>query len=220
MAFFVGPGNELGVPIKMENAEDHIFGLVLMNDWSARDIQAWEYEPLGPFNGKNLGTTISPWIVTLEALEPFRVHSPQQEPAPLVYLKDAPENKSTYDINLEVWMGTKQTPVQKILHSNFKYMYWTMKQQLVHHTITGCNLRPGDLLGSGTISGPSEGEFGSLIEFSVGGKRPFKLGGEGGSERCFIEDGDSLVLKGFSLGDGFTVGFGDCAGQVLPSHEF
>jgi fumarylacetoacetase len=158
-AFLVGPGNKLGEPISIQNAEQHMFGMVIMNDWSARDIQNWEYVPLGPFGGKNFSTTISPWVVTFEALEPFRVKGPTQEPAPLTYLKDEDEKGANFDIQLEIQLGTPQmeeqnVPLATISKSNFKYMYWSMKQQLVHHAITGCNMQTGDLLGSGTISGP------------------------------------------------------------------
>jgi fumarylacetoacetase len=214
MAFFVGPSNKLGEPIPIAQSEDHIFGMVIMNDWSARDIQAWEYVPLGPFTGKNLGTTVSPWIVTLEALEPFRCKSPVQDPPPMGYLNDG--GNTSYDINLEVHMATAGGEAEKILTSNFKYMYWSMCQQLTHHSITGCNMNSGDLLGSGTISGPGELEYGSLLEYSLNGKRPFKINGQ---ERSFINDGDSINLKGFCQGDGYRIGFGDCEGTILPALE-
>jgi len=215
MAFFIGPGNKLGDPVSINDAENHIFGLSVMNDWSARDIQAWEYVPLGPFNGKNLGTTISPWIVTLEALAPFRAESPKQEPTPPAYLVPK-ENNNTFDIHLEVWVGTPSQQPQKVLTSNFKYLYWSMHQQLTHHTVGGCNLRPGDLLASGTITGPGEEEFGSFLEYSLNGKKPWKVGAE---ERSFINDGDTIVLKGFCQGAGYKIGFGDCAGTILPAHD-
>eukprot|EP01128_Nolandella_sp_AFSM9_P004086 TRINITY_DN178_c0_g1_i5.p1 TRINITY_DN178_c0_g1~~TRINITY_DN178_c0_g1_i5.p1 ORF type:complete len:423 (+),score=118.00 TRINITY_DN178_c0_g1_i5:202-1470(+) len=213
MAFFVGPGNELGEPISMENAEDNIFGVVVMNDWSARDIQPWEYVPLGPFTAKNFATTISPWIVTLEALEPFRVSNPTKDPANLKYLVD--DGPSNYDVNLEVHVKPEGKEASKYCSSNMKYLYWSMKQQLVHHSVTGCNMRPGDLLGSGTISGP-DFQYGSAIEASANGAKKVSL--EGGDERAFIEDGDTVILKGFSQGDGFRVGFGPCDGLVLPAH--
>jgi len=188
---------------------------VLLNDWSARDIQAWEYAPLGPFNAKNLGTTISPWIVTNEALQPFRVASPPQDPAPFPYLVDSVKD-TAYDIHLEVWMGTATDPPEQLCTSNHKYLYWSAKQQLAHHTETGCNMRPGDLLGSGTISGPGENEYGSLIEKTWNGKTKFTLGQQ---ERAFLEDGDVVVLKGWCKGDGYIVGFGDCVGSILPAHN-
>lgn len=214
MAFFVGPSNNLGEPIPIEKAEEHIFGMVVMNDWSARCIQAWEYVPLGPFTGKNLGTTISPWVVTLEALEPFRVQGPEQTPAPMDYLKDGPGN--SFDIKLEVWMSAGQQEAERILTSNFKYMYWSMRQQLTHHSITGCNMQAGDLCGSGTISGPGELEYGSLLEYSLNGKRPFKVNGQ---ERSFLLDGDTINLKGYCQGDGYRIGFGDCSGTITPALE-
>jgi len=215
VAFFVGPGNKLGDPISINSAEDHIFGLTVMNDWSARDIQAWEYVPLGPFNGKNLGTTVGPWIVTLEALAPFRTESPKQDPTPHQYLQSKTTN-NTFDINLEVWVGSADQAPQKVLTSNFKHLYWSMHQQLTHHSISGCNLRPGDLLASGTITGPAEGEEGSFLEASLNGKKPWKFGNQ---ERTFLNDGDSVVLKGFCQGDGYKVGFGSCEGTILPAHD-
>jgi len=214
MAFFVGPPSKFGDPISIAQSEDHIFGMVLMNDWSARDLQAWEYVPLGPFTAKNLGTTVSPWIVTLEALEPFRTKTPLQTPEPFDYLKDG--GNSSYDIQLEVWMSTSENQLEKILTSNFKYMYWSMRQQLTHHSISGCNMATGDLLGSGTISGPGELEYGSLLEYSLNGKRPFKVNGQ---ERSFLQDNDSIILRGYCQGDGYKIGFGDCAGTILPAHD-
>ncbi|KAI8874192.1 fumarylacetoacetase [Ramicandelaber brevisporus] len=216
MAFLVGKANNLGEPVSIDDADAHIFGVVLMNDWSARDIQAWEYVPLGPFLGKNFGTTISPWVVTLDALEPFRVAPPKQFPEPLPYLCDA-EPYSGYDINLEV--GIKPSGDAKhhtVCRSNLKYMYWTFKQQLAHHTVNGCNLRPGDLCGTGTISGPTEDSFGSMLELSWSGAKDVKLG-ESGLTRKFIDDGDSVLISGFCQGNDFRVGFGDCEGVVLPA---
>jgi fumarylacetoacetase len=216
VACFVGPGNALGDPIPISRAEDHIFGVVLMNDWSARDIQKWEYQPLGPFCGKNWATTISPWVVTLEALEPFRVQGPHQEPKPLEYLQDS--TPSAYDIHLTAAIQSeKMTSPQVISNTNFKYMYWSMKQQLVHHACGGCNMTTGDLLGSGTISGPTEDSYGSLMEITWGGKNPFVLK-ETGEERKYLQDGDTVVLSGFCQGDGFKIGFGECSGKVLPAH--
>ncbi len=173
-AVFVGPGNELGKPIPIENAADHLFGMVLLNDWSARDIQAWEYQPLGPFLAKNFATSISPWVVTLEALEPFRCAGPKQQPEPLPYLRRA--EPSSYDIHLEVMLETANGASKDIIcKSNFKHLYWSMCQQLAHHTITGCNLRPGDLLASGTISGPTPDSLGSLLELTKRGSNPITL---------------------------------------------
>jgi fumarylacetoacetase len=213
IAYFLGPGNNLGEPIKMDKAEDHIFGIVVMNDWSARDIQAWEYVPLGPFGAKNFGTTISPWVVTLEALEPFKTEAPKQDPEPLAYLKAT--KPGAYDINLEVLLSTEKHPEpMRISQSNFKYMYWTMFQQLVHHTVSGCNMSPGDLLGSGTISGPGE-LYGSFLEISLNGKKPLVL--PSGENRSFIEDGDNLIMRGWCQGNGYRIGFGEAAGVILPA---
>lgn len=212
--FFIGCGNALGEPIACEAAEDHIFGMVLLNDWSARDIQQWEYVPLGPFNSKGFATTISPWVVTLDALEPFRVQQPAQEPQPLAYLRHS--GRHAFDIALEVRLcaeGTREATT--ICRTNFRHLYWTMAQQLAHHTVTGCNTRVGDLLGSGTISGPTEDSYGSLLELTWNGKRPVVLK-EGGT-RSFIEDGDELTLAGWCQGDGYRVGFGTCAGTILPA---
>jgi len=218
MAFFVGPGNELGHPIPIHQAADRIFGVVLMNDWSARDIQKWEYVPLGPFCGKNFGTTISPWIVTMEALEPFRVQGPvQTDPTPLPYLQD--NTPAAYDIKLEVAIKTeKGDRPYTIARSNLKYMYWSMKQQLVHHSITGCNMRPGDLLGSGTISGPTEDSYGSMLELSWRGSKTIPVGDE---TRKFILDGDTVIFRGYSQKEGdpssHRIGFGECSGKILPA---
>jgi len=213
-ALFVGPGNKLGEPIKIDSCENHMFGMVLMNDWSARDIQAWEYVPLGPFGAKNFSTTISPWIVTFEALEPFRVEGPKQDPPPFPYL--ASNKPGGYDIHLEVLLKTqKQTEPTKISESNFKYMYWSMAQQLAHHTVTGCNMVPGDLLGSGTISGPGD-QYGSLMEISWNGKKPLTL--PNGETRNFLEDGDTIIIYGWAQGEGYRIGFGECRGEIIPAH--
>ncbi|KAK7066849.1 hypothetical protein SK128_015946 [Halocaridina rubra] len=215
MAFFVGPGNKLGDPISVKNAHEHIFGMVLMNDWSARDIQKWEYVPLGPFLAKNLGTTISPWVVTMEALTPFAVDNYVQDPEPFPYLKH--EDKYTFDIKLDVGIKAEGTDhVGIVCRSNFRHMYWTMKQQLAHHTITGCNVRPGDLLASGTISGPAEESFGSMLELSWRGSKTVDIGN--GATRKFLQDGDDVVISGYCQGDGYKVGFGQCTGKVLPAH--
>eukprot|EP01100_Stratorugosa_tubuloviscum_P007350 TRINITY_DN3067_c1_g1_i1.p1 TRINITY_DN3067_c1_g1~~TRINITY_DN3067_c1_g1_i1.p1 ORF type:complete len:465 (-),score=241.76 TRINITY_DN3067_c1_g1_i1:77-1366(-) len=215
MAFFVGPGNQLGHPIPIEKTEEHIFGLVVMNDWSARDIQKWEYVPLGPFLAKNFGTSISPWIVTLDALEPFRTQGPAQEdPTPLPYLRD--NSPSAYDINLEVAIKTEKLEQPfTVCRSNLKYMYWSMKQQLAHHTITGCNARPGDLLGSGTISGPTPDSFGSMLEITWRGSKPITL--PSGEIRKFIDDNDEVIMRAFCQGNGFRIGFGSCVGKILPA---
>jgi fumarylacetoacetase len=188
-----------------------------MNDWSARDIQAWEYVPLGPFTAKNFATTVSPWIITLEALEPFRMVGPTQDPAVLSYLKDPCTKGASYDINLEVHLQNDSLKAPHVLSvGNFKYMYWSMRQQLVHHTVTGCNLNPGDLLGSGTISGPEANSYGSLIELSVNATKPIDLGN--GQTRTFIEDGDTISIVGYCQGQGYRLGFGPCAGKILPAH--
>lgn len=214
MAFFVGPGNEPGEPIPVARAHEHIFGMVLMNDWSARDIQKWEYVPLGPFLGKSFGTTISPWVVPMDALLPFAVPNPEQDPKPLPYLRH--DRPFTFDINLAVTLkGEGMSQAATICRSNFKYLYWTMLQQLAHHSVNGCNLRPGDLLASGTISGPVPESFGSLLELSWRGTKAVELGS--GQTRTFLLDGDEVVITGHCQGDGYRVGFGQCAGKVLPA---
>jgi fumarylacetoacetase len=214
--FIVGRGNALGEPIACEEAEDHIFGMVLLNDWSARDIQQWEYVPLGPFNAKTFATTISPWIVTLDALEPFRVAQPEQTPEPLPYLRH--EGAHAFDIALEVRLRPEHAATAStIARTNFKHMYWTMAQQLAHHTVSGCNTRVGDLMGSGTISGPTPDSFGSLLELTWNGARPLAL--QGDETRAFIVDGDELTLAGWCQGEGYRVGFGACVGKILPARE-
>ncbi|CAN1259992.1 FAH, partial [Linum perenne] len=215
MAAIVGPGNELGKPIDVNEAADHIFGLVLMNDWSARDIQAWEYIPLGPFLGKSFSTTISPWIVTLDALSPFTCDAPKQDPPPLPYL--AEKISQNYDISLEVQIkpaGLQESSV--VTRTNFNHLYWTVTQQLAHHTVNGCNLRPGDLLGTGTISGPEPESYGCLLELTWNGQNPLSLNG---ATRKFLEDGDEVTISGFCKGDGYNVGFGTCTGKILPSSK-
>jgi fumarylacetoacetase len=214
MGFFVGPGNELGHPIPIEEAENHIFGLVLVNDWSARDIQKWEYVPLGPFLGKSFATTLSPWIVTTAALERFRVEGPTQDPEPLPYLRSA--GRRTFDINLEVDLATADRERATVCRSNFRHLYWDMRQQLAHHTVNGCNVRPGDLMASGTISGPTEDSYGSMLELTWRGTRPIQL--PGGSERKFIADGDQIIMTGWAQGEGFRVGFGEARGRVIPAN--
>ncbi|MEQ8363644.1 MAG: fumarylacetoacetase [Cyclobacteriaceae bacterium] len=212
MAFITCVNTALGSSISTKEAEDNIFGMVLFNDWSARDMQTWEYVPLGPFLAKNFASTISPWIVTMDALEPFRVDGPKQNPKVLPYLTY--EGKKNYDIGLEVVIGEgkNETVISK---SNFKYMYWNMCQQLAHHTVNGCNVQVGDMYGSGTISGPEKGSFGSMLEITWNGKDPIKL--KDGSERKFIEDGDTVTLRGAAEKDGLRIGFGDCSGKILPS---
>lgn len=218
MAFFVGPGNELGTPIPVEKAHEHIFGMVLMNDWSARDIQKWEYVPLGPFTAKNFCTSISPWIVTMDALMPFVMKGEEQaSPEPFPYLKH--QDPYTFDIKLDVLLKIPELQDKEtiICQSNFKNMYWSMKQQLTHHTITGCNVRPGDLLASGTISGDNRESFGSMLEISWRGQQPFLFDSEGNVKRVFLKDGDTVIMKGHCQADGYRVGFGECVGTVLPA---
>ena len=213
MGFFVGPGNRLGEPVPVGEAEEHIFGMVLVNDWSARDIQKWEYQPLGPFLAKNFATTISPWVVTLDALEPFRCAGPGQEPQPLPYLQGS---DGAFDIALEVWLAPDGGSATRICESNFRYLYWSMAQQLAHHTVGGCNLRTGDLLASGTISGPTDDSRGSLLELAWRGEEPLSL--ESGEQRSSVQDGDTVTLTGWCQGDGYRVGFGECSGKLLPTH--
>ncbi len=211
-ACVVGESNALGEPIPIAEAERHIFGLVLLNDWSARDIQQWEYVPLGPFNSKTFATSISPWIVTLDALEPFRVAGPPQEPQPLPYLTQA--GKHGFDIALEVRIQPQGGETTRICRTNFRHLYWSMAQQIAHHTVSGCNLHVGDLLGSGTISGSAEGSWGSLLELAWNGQRPLALGS--GATRSFLQDGDRVTLGGWCQGDGYRVGFGEVSGEILP----
>jgi fumarylacetoacetase len=214
MGYFIGPGNQLGQPISLENTADHIFGMVLVNDWSARDIQKWEYVPLGPFLAKNFATSISPWVVTLDALEPFRTAGPKQDLEPIHYLNG--KGDWSYDIRLEVLLQSeKMDRPQKICRSNFKYMYWNICQQLAHHTITGCNVRPGDMMASGTISGPARDSYGSMLELAWRGTKPIKL--TNGEERKFLMDGDSVIMTGWCEGDGHKVGFGEVRGKILPA---
>jgi len=212
MAFITTDANDLGEPIPIEEAEEYIFGLVILNDWSARDIQKWEYVPLGPFLGKSFASTMSPWIVTLDALEPFRVAGPKQDPEPLPYLQT--KGKHSFDINLEVGIipkGAKETTVCK---SNFKYMYWNMSQQLAHHTINGCPVNSGDMMGSGTISGPTEDSYGSMLELTWKGTKPLQL--KNGSERKFIEDYDTVVMRAHCENDDVRIGFGQVKSQLSP----
>lgn len=215
MGFFIGGGNALGEPIPVERAEEHIFGLVLVNDWSARDIQTWEYQPLGPFLAKNFATTISPWVVTLDALEPFRCASPTQSPTPLPYLQSSGE---TFDIQLRVGLQTARMDERAtICESNFRHLYWNMAQQLAHHTVNGCNLRTGDLLASGTISGPTPNSYGSLLELAWRGARPLQL--PNGETRSWLQDGDQVTMTAWCQGDGYRVGFGECSGIILAAYD-
>ncbi|WP_338563439.1 fumarylacetoacetase [Acinetobacter sp. KS-LM10] len=216
--FIIGKPSDLGAPISIENAWDHIFGMVLFNDWSARDLQQWEYVPLGPFNSKTFASSVSPWIVTLEALEPFKTHSPAQEPKPLAYLQED-LSANSYDINLSVELKTEHSNTAEVISkTNFKYMYWSMAQQLTHHTIAGCNVRVGDLMGSGTISGPSKDSYGSLLELTWNATEPLQL--SNGEQRGFLQDGDTLTMKGYCEKDGLRIGFGEVSGKVLPALNF
>lgn len=213
MGFVIGKGTQLGDPVTTETAEDHIFGLVLFNDWSARDIQKWEYVPLGPFMAKNFASSMSPWVVTLEALEPFRCPGPQQSPEVLPYLRY--QGEGNYDIALEVGIRPEGAGERIVCRSNFKYMYWNMVQQLAHHTSNGCNLKVGDLLASGTISGKDEGSYGSMLELAWMGTKPLKM--LDGSLRSFIEDGDTVTLRGHARKEDVRVGFGELSTQILPA---
>ena len=214
MGVVVGQPSPMGEMLSERQAEEMIFGFVLLNDWSARDIQQWEYVPLGPFQAKAFATSISPWIVTREALEPFRVHGPKQDPAPLPYLRQAQPNN--YNLELDVGLRAAQmNEPMRICRTNFKYMYWSSVQQLVHHASSGCAMNIGDLLGSGTISGPEKHQRGSLLEISWNGTEPIELAS--GIVRTFLEDGDSLVVHGWCQGDGYRIGFGEVEGTILPA---
>jgi fumarylacetoacetase len=215
MGNVVGVGSELGKPISTARALDHIFGMVLVNDWSARDIQKWEYQPLGPFLSKNFATSISPWVVPVEALEPFHVLGPEQHPIPLPYL--GLKKRRTYDVHLEVLLKSeKMEQSTRLCASNLKHLYWQISQQVAHHTVTGCNLRCGDLLATGTISGPTSDSRGCLLELTRGGQEPIEL--PDGETRSFLEDHDQVTLSGWCQGDGYRVGFGECTATVLPAH--
>jgi fumarylacetoacetase len=213
MAFITSGPTKLGESIDISQAEDFIFGLVLFNDLSARDIQKWEYVPLGPFLSKSFGSVISPWIVTLEALEPFRTQSPLQEPMPLSYLQH--DGKNNFDIHLEVLLKPENIESTLICKSNYKYMYWSMAQQLTHQTVAGCNINPGDMYGSGTISGPTPDSFGSMLELCWKGTKPLTM--KDGSKRIFIQDNDTIVMKGFAQNKELQIGFGECTTRILPS---
>ena len=216
--FIVGKSSQLGQPVPIENAWDHIFGMVLFNDWSARDLQQWEYVPLGPFNAKTFASSISPWIVTLEALEPFKTSSPEQEPKPLAYLRED-NSSNSYDIHLSVEIQPENNDQSNVIcKTNFKYMYWSMAQQLTHHTIAGCNLQVGDLMGSGTISGPTPDSYGSLLEITWNATKPLTL--SNGEQRNFIQDGDTVIMKGYCEKDDLRIGFGEVSGKILPAVDF
>ena len=213
-AYIIGKSTQLGNSINTEKADDYIFGMVLFNDWSARDIQTWEYVPLGPFLSKNFASTISPWVVTLEALEPFRTKGYVQEPKVFPYLEYT--GNKNIDVNLEVAIKPENTNETIVCHSNYKYMYWTMEQQLAHHTVNGCNVNVGDMMGSGTISGPEPHEYGSMMELSWKGTKPLKLNDD--SERKFINDHDTVILRGYCKNETIRVGFGECKATVLPAN--
>jgi fumarylacetoacetase len=213
VAFVIAKQTELGSSVSTKDADGHIFGLVLFNDWSARDLQKWEYVPLGPFLAKNFGSIASPWIVTLEALEPFKIESPKQEPAVLPYLQfEGPKN---YDLHLQVDIITGAGVCKTVSNSNFKYMYWNMCQQLAHHTVNGCNIQVGDMYASGTISGPTPDSYGSMLEISWQGKNPVAM--PDGTERRFIQDNDTVLITGHCEKDGVRIGFGECSGKILPA---
>ncbi len=224
LGVWMGPGNQPGHPIALADADQHLFGMCLLNDWSARDIQSWEYVPLGPFLAKNFATTISPWIITLEALAPFRVAwlRPEDDPKPLPYLED-PNNREqgAIDITIESWLESEgmrkaAQPASRMSHSSFRHSYWNIGQMLAHHTIGGCNMNPGDLFGTGTQSGPSAAEAAAMIELTQGGKNPITL--NNGETRSFLQDGDSVILKAWCEKQGFArIGFGECRGLVLPA---
>ena len=222
---YIGTPSELGEPVPVGNASEHIFGFCLLNDWSARDVQGWEYQPLGPFLGKNFATTVSPWVVTAEALAPFRTHAykrPQGDPAPLPYLFDADDQaQGGLDITLEAYLSTEAmrragTAPVRITQTSFALMYWTVAQMIAHHTSNGCNVTIGDLIGSGTVSGPEKSSWGSLLELTARGREPLAL--PGGEKRGFIEDGDEIIFRGYCAKEGFArIGFGECRGIVLPA---
>lgn len=213
MAFVVGKSNPLGTPVPIARAEEHIWGLMLFNDWSARDIQQWEYVPLGPFLGKSFASTVSPWIITLDALEPFRCDSPMQDPQVLPHLQS--HGSRTFDITLEAWIQTQGSTPTRICQSNFNYLYWNMSQQLAHHTSNGCNLQVGDLCASGTISGTEPDSFGSMLELAWRGTKPLRL--PNGQSRIFLEDGDTLSLQAYCQKGDLRLGFGTASGTLLPA---
>ena len=209
----IGGGNPLGQPIPIEEADNHIFGYVLVNDWSARDIQKWEYQPLGPFTSKSFATSISPWVITEDALAPFKCAGPKQSPEPLGYLQQEQKTKTHLDIHLLAQIKPHSAGrFQTICSTNSRHLYWSMAQMIAHHTCTGCNLNPGDLLASGTISGPEQSSYGSMLELAWGGKKPLDL--DGGSSRTFLEDGDQLKISGICENAKLSVGFGSCEGTI------
>jgi len=222
---YVGAGNALGVPVPIAAAREHLWGLCLLNDWSARDVQAWEYQPLGPFLAKNFASTVSPWVVTLDALEPFRTSAfarPEGDPAPLPYLSNADDqSRGGFAISIEVWLRSRSMREQgiaarRLSRGSLSDMYWTFAQLLTHHTMGGCNLQPGDLLGSGTVSNAARDSRGCLLELTWRGAEPLEL--PGGETRGFLEDGDEVTLRGFAAADGRRrIGFGECAGVVQPT---
>jgi fumarylacetoacetase len=213
LAFITCGDSKLGSPISAKDARDHIFGYALFNDWSARDIQQWEYVPLGPFLGKNFGSVISPWIVTADALEPFLIDGPRQDPPVLDYLKES--GSKNLDIIIEVLIQPEKGDPKMVTRSNTKYLYWNSSQQLAHHTINGCNIKTGDVYASGTISGPETDSFGSLLELTWNGQRPLQMAD--GSTRTFIEDLDTVIMRGYGTKNGVRVGFGNCEGKILPA---
>jgi fumarylacetoacetase len=213
-AFIIGKETKLGDSVSTADADEHIFGMVLFNDWSARDIQTWEYVPLGPFLAKNFASTVSPWVVTLDALEPFRTKGYTQDPKVLPYLEYSGDKN--IDINLDVYIQPENGEENLVCHSNYKFMYWTMEQQLAHHTVNGCNINVGDMMASGTISGPTPDSYGSMMELSWKGTKPLKL--KDGSERKFINDGDTVILRGYCEKNGVRIGFGESKAKVLPAN--
>jgi len=215
MAFIIGKNSKLGRPVPVEQAEDYIFGMVLFNDWSARDIQKWEYVPLGPFLGKSFASSASPWVVTMEALEQFKVRGPKQDPKVLPYLRS--KGAGNYNINLEVSIQPEKAEETIVCKSNFRYMYWNMRQQLAHHTVNGCNLKIGDMMASGTISGKKPDSFGSMLEISWAGTKKVKMSDD--TERVFINDHDTVIMRGYAEKNGIRVGFGEVTGTILPARE-
>lgn len=219
LGFIIGKNSKVGVPVSVDDAEEYVFGCVLFNDWSARDIQRWEYQPLGPFLSKNFASSMSPWVVTLDALEAFRVAGPEQNPVPLPYLQT--NGALNFDLNLEVGIVPSGSSKTTVCRTNARYLYWNIRQQLAHHTVSGCNLRVGDLLATGTISGPDEGEkpsSGCLLELTEGGKKSVRL--SDGSERTYLRDGDEVVMRGYAGRGEQRVGFGEVRGKVVPGHDF
>ncbi|MCE7736774.1 MAG: fumarylacetoacetase [Candidatus Heimdallarchaeota archaeon] len=215
MGIYIGVGNDLGEPIPIANTMDHIFGLVILNDWSARDIQGWEYRPLGPFNAKNFASSVSPWVVPIDALTDFQIELPTQDPEVLDYLKE--DKRISFNITLDIELQTEKMDKPVLLgKSNFKNIYWTMNQMVAHHSITGCNMQTGDLLGTGTISGPTKESRASLLESSWGGKEPISL--PNGEERKFLEDGDTVIMKAYCQNDKYRIGFGEVRTTILPAN--